>query len=202
LKKRSKSCKFVNLKLSLILNNKKKSECKSKLSSKLPGHNKIVRKDSENFTQKIDENTVKYNNTNSEVIKKGDKNFHDTRNQFDDKTTTDEKPNISKESNSCKNKFNLGFVKVQEDKESTMRPHSFHSHNNRNDNLIKRPMNLSKPDPVFNFPKQGSCALPDPTIGYKMMAEPAIKKQMNEYEGATLASPYNRDDYYKSWPEK
>jgi hypothetical protein len=136
LKKRSKSCKFVNLKLSLILNNKKKSECKSELNSELPDHNNTVRKDSENIIidiedtseilpKKINENTVKYNNTNSKVFKKSDKHFNDARNHFDDRTTTDEKPNVSKESNSSKNKSNLGFVKVQEDKESAMRPHSF-----------------------------------------------------------------------------
>jgi hypothetical protein len=213
LKKRLKSCKFANLKLSLIINNKKKSECKSELSSEQPDHNKLTRKDSENIIidiedtpqilpKKIDKNTVKYNNTTSKTFRKVDKNFNDSRNHFDDRTTTDEKPNISKESNSSKNKFNVGFVKVLEDKESATRPHSFQSHNIRNDNLIKRPMNISKPDPVFNFPKQGSCVLPDPAMGYKMTAEPAIHKQMNEYEGATHAGPYNRDDYYNSWPEK
>jgi hypothetical protein len=63
-------------------------------------------------------------------------------------------------------------------------------------------MNISKPDSVFNFPKQGSCVLPDPVMSYKMTAEPAIKKQMNDYEGTTPTSPNNRDDYYNSWPEK
>jgi hypothetical protein len=153
-------------------------------------------------SKKLEQNLLKFNDTISKSVGKVDKHFNEMRNRFDERTTVDEKTMPSRESAFIRNQSAMGSIKTQDDKEPIMRPHIFQNPLVRNDNLIKRPMNVSKPDPNFNYPKPGGYVLPNPNMGYKMTADTGLKRQINDYEGVTLASPINRNIDYNSWPEK
>lgn len=196
-----------------VKNSKKQMESKVEISSEISEEVKSATKESKpnvidiediptGVSKRVEQNNLKFNDTISKSVGKVDKHFNEMGSRFDEQTTIEEKTMPSRESAFVKKQSTMASVKAQDDKESNMRPHIFQNPLVRNDNLIKRPMNISKPDPIFNYPKSGGYILPNPNMGYKMTADTGLKKQINDYEGVTLASPINRNEDYNSWPEK